>query len=102
MKKLLALGTMVVLMLAATSPAFAQATADDGAIADDSDVTTLTVEVFDASQFQAAAAAQANYGDANAAADDGSTAEASIDQSLTIDQTQINGGFGDGVWIWWF
>ena len=53
------------------------------------------VEVLDASQFQFAA--QVNTGDANAAADDESDASASIDQSL--DQSQVNGGFGDGFFV---
>jgi hypothetical protein len=91
MKKLLATGTMLVLMIAAASPAFADAVGGD-----------FTLKVFDASQTQAAAATQAQHGDATAtaastagdfasAADAGATA--SISQSLTIDQWQWNGGF---------
>lgn len=107
MRKLIALGTMVVLMLAVTSPAFARAVADDGAIADDSDVRTLHVDYVDASQVQAAAAWQSNTGDATATAHDDGVADASIDQSLTIDQSQVNGGFDDDffhddVWVWWW
>lgn len=91
MKKLLAMGTMVVLMLAVTSPAFAQdAIADDDSVA----TTDFSLTVVDASQFQAAGALQTNTGDVTATADDDSVADASIDQSLYIDQYQLNGGFG--------
>ena len=96
MRKLVAMGMMLALMLAAASPPLAQdAIADDGSVA----ATSLTVEVFDASQFQSADALQTNTGDATATADDDSTADASIDQSLQIDQFQLNGGFGDGIFI---
>ena len=96
MKKLLAIGTVAIMMLGATSPASAQAI-----ITDNGDDGNLTVEYYDASQFQGAAALQVNEGSANAAADNGSTADASIDQGLYIDQYQLNGGFGDGVWNWY-
>lgn len=85
MKKLMAMGVMVVLMLALAAPAFAQdATADDGSIAEGGDVSFL-----DASQVQQAVQIQA--GDATATADDGSVAFA--DNSLFIFQAQFNGGF---------
>lgn len=92
MKKLFAVGATAALMLAATSPAFAYTI-----ITDEGDDGNF-VQVVDASQFQAATAVQINEGSANAAADDGSTAEASISQSLTIDQYQVNGGLG-GVYL---
>ena len=79
------MGAMLALMLAAASPAFAQAV-----VADDGDDGNLSVQVVDASQFQSAVQIQA--GDANAAADDGSLAVA--DQSLFINQYQVNGGLG--------
>jgi hypothetical protein len=91
MRKLLATGTMLVLMIAAASPAFADAVGGD-----------VTFRFWDASQTQAAAAAQAQHGDATATADSpagrfasaaDASADASIDQSLTIDQWQWNGGF---------
>jgi hypothetical protein len=77
-------------MLAATSPAFA----DTIIVTDNGDDGNTNVQFVDASQFQAAAALQTNEGVAVAVADDGSTADASIDQSLSIDQGQINGGLG--------
>jgi hypothetical protein len=91
MRKLLATGTMLVLMIAAASPAFANAVGGD-----------VTFRFWDASQTQAAAALQTQHGDATATADAtagrfasaaDATADASIDQSLTIDQWQWNGGF---------
>jgi hypothetical protein len=91
MRKLLATGTMLVLMIAAASPAFANAVGGD-----------VTFRFWDASQTQAAAALQTQHGDATATADStagrfasaaDATADASIDQSLTIDQWQRNGGF---------
>ena len=94
-KKLFAVGATAALMLAASSPAFAQAVADDGGIAFDDDTTTTDVQFLDASQFQVAL--QVNTGDANAVADDGSFATASIEQDLT--QIQVNGGFGDGFFF---
>lgn len=86
MKKLMAMGVMVVSMLALATPAFAQdATANDGSIAEGGDVLFL-----DASQFQGAVQIQA--GDATAVADDGSAAFAS--NTLGISQTQVNAGAG--------
>jgi hypothetical protein len=91
MRKLVAIGTMLVLMIAAASPAFANAVGGD-----------FTLRVVDASQTQAAAATQSQFGDATATADStagdfasaaDASADASIDQSLTIDQWQWNGGF---------
>lgn len=91
MKRLAATGAMLVLLIAAASPAFASAVAGD-----------VTLKFWDASQTQAAAATQAQHGDAFATADStagnfasaaDATADASIDQSLTIDQWQWNGGF---------
>ena len=91
MRKLLATGTMLVLMIAAASPAFADAVGGD-----------FTLKVWDASQTQAAAATQAQHGDASATAEStagrfasaaDADAAASIDQSLNIDQWQWNGGF---------
>jgi hypothetical protein len=97
MRKLLAMGTMLVLILAAAAPAFA-----DTAVGGDVDL-----QFVDASQTQAAAALQTNTGDATSTAsstagDFASAADAdatsSIDQSLTIDQSQWNGGIW---WMWW-
>ena len=86
MRKLLAVGTMLVLMLALAAPAFAQdAVADDGAIAEGGDVLFL-----DASQAQFAG--QISTGDATATADDGSAAFAS--NSAFVFQTQVNAGLG--------
>lgn len=89
MKKLVATGAIAVLMLTATSPAFA----DTIVISDDGDDGNLNVEVFDASQFQVAGALQVNTGSAVAGADDDSFAAAGIDQSLSVTQFQFNGGF---------
>ena len=97
MKKLVATGTMAVLMLALASPALAQdAIADDDSVA----TTEFSLEVVDASQFQVAGALQTNTGDATATADDGSVAEASIDQSLHIDQYQLNGGYKEYIFFY--
>ena len=85
MKKLLAIGTMVVLMLAAASPAFASTVAVGG---------DVNVQFVDASQAQFAAALQVNTGNATATASGLSNAAAAeIDQSLIIEQSQWNGGF---------
>ena len=86
MKKMFAVGATVALMLAATSPAFAQdAVAVNDSVAQGGDVLFL-----DASQF--AFAAQGQFGDA-VAGDDGVAVVAS-DQGITINQA--NGGFDDG------
>lgn len=85
----------VVLAFGVASPAFAQdAIADDDSVAS----TEFSAEFYDASQFQAAGALQVNEGDATATADGDSSADASIDQSLYVDQYQYNGGFDDGYY----
>ena len=90
MKKLLAMGTVVVLMLALAAPAFTQdAIADDDSVA----TTDFSLTVVDASQSQDVDVTQTNTGDVTATADDDSIADASIDQSLYVDQYQLNGGF---------
>ncbi|HJQ27883.1 MAG TPA: hypothetical protein VJ827_00965 [Rubrobacter sp.] len=90
-KKLMVMVATLALMVAMASPSFAQAIGGD-----------FTVKVWDASQTQAAAATQAQHGDTTATADSTAgrfasaaqaTADAAIDQSLTIDQLQENGGF---------
>jgi len=90
MKKLIATGTVAVLLLAgASSPAMAQVTSEvEG---DDND--TFTAQFVDASQFQFAL--QAQFGDATATADDDSTAEATVDVSQDITQNQANAGLGE-------
>jgi hypothetical protein len=97
MKKLVAIGAMLALMMMAAVPAFAN---HNGAVAGDVDLRFV-----DASQTQAAAATQTNEGDATAG-DVGSAA--AIDQSLTIEQSQVNAGWGGVaagedivVWWWW-
>lgn len=85
----------VVLAFGVASPAFAQdAIADDGSFAS----TDLDARFYDASQFQVADVRQVNTGDVTATADGDSTADASIDQSLYVDQYQLNGGFDDGYY----
>ena len=81
MKKLVAIGAMLMLMLVAAAPAFA-----NHAVGGDVDI-----EFLDASQTQAAAAAQVNEGDATAG---NLGSAAAIEQSLTIDQSQVNAGDG--------
>jgi hypothetical protein len=93
MKKIMATGAMMAIMVIGASPAFA---AD--AVGGDVDVDFL-----DASQTQAAAATQTQEGDAMAG-DLGSAA--AVDQSLMIHQSQVNAGWGgvaagDDIW-WWF
>lgn len=92
MKKMFAVGATAALMLAASSPAFAQVT-----VAGDDNTSAQFV---DASQLQVAVGIQ--NGDANAAANDGSTAEAS--NELSIDQSQYNGGFDDDFdgYFWFY
>ena len=91
MKKFMVMVATLAMMVAMASPAFASAFGGD-----------VTVRFWDASQTQAAAATQAQHGDATATADSmagdfasaaDATANAAIDQSLTIDQSQWNGGF---------
>ena len=84
MKKLIATGTVAALMFAAAaSPAAAQVTVSG----DDN----IGAQFVDASQVQLAVGIQ--EGDANAAANDGSTAEAS--NELSIVQNQANAGLGE-------
>jgi hypothetical protein len=82
MKKFIATGVVAALMLTA-SPAMAQVT-----VAGDDNTAAQYV---DASQLQVAVGIQT--GDQNAAASDGSTAEAS--NELTITQNQANAGLGE-------
>lgn len=77
MKKLIAVGATAALLLGSTSPAFAQTVIGDDSL------------FVDASQVQLALAVQT--GDANAAADDDSSAYAY--NGLYVDQYQFNGGF---------
>ena len=90
MKRVVMVSMVVALILVATAPAFANAVAGD-----------VTLDFVDASQTQAAAAAQVNRGDADAG---NLGSAAAIDQSLTVDQSQVNAGW-DGVAaggnIWW-
>jgi len=80
------LAAMLAMVLAAGAPAFAQAVGGD-----------VSVQYVDCSQVQAAAAAQGQYGDANANASGLSNAAAAeISQELGITQAQVNaclGGF---------
>ena len=92
MKKLMVTGAMLALMLVATAPAFANAVGGD-----------VDLRFVDASQTQAAAAAQIQRGDADAG---NLGSAAAIDQSLDIDQSQVNGGWngvaaGDDIWWSW-
>ncbi len=83
MKKFIVTGVAAALMLATASPAVAQVT-----VAGDDNTAAQYV---DASQVQVAVGAQ--FGDANAAASDDSTAEASNELSIT--QNQANAGLGE-------
>ena len=83
MKKLIATGVVAALMLAISSPAFAQVTV----AGNDND----TAQYVDASQVQLAVGIQ--HGDQNAAANDESEAEASNELSIT--QNQANAGLGE-------
>ena len=78
------LAAMLAMVLAAAAPALAQATAGD-----DSDAAN--VQYVDCSQVQLAVGAQ--YGDANAAADDESIAAAA--NELGITQNQVNACLGE-------
>ena len=92
MKKLIATGTVAALMLAASSaPALAQVESDVGVDGDDN-TTTNTAQFVDASQRQFAA--QGQFGDATASADD-STAEATVGSSQDITQQQANAGLSE-------
>ena len=82
MKKLVATGAMLAIMVAGASPALAD---HWGAVGGD-----VNVDFVDASQTQAAAAFQTNEGDVDAG---NLGSAAAIDQSLTIDQSQVNAGW---------
>ena len=77
------LAAMLAMVLAAAAPALAQVT-----VAGDDNTSAQYV---DCSQVQAAV--QAQYGDANAAANDDSIAAAAIDQGIT--QNQVNACLGE-------
>ena len=83
MKKLIATAASAALLFAAASPAAAQVTVSG----DDN----IGAQFVDASQVQLAVGIQ--EGDANAAANDGSEAEASNELSIT--QNQANAGLGE-------
>ena len=95
MKKLVAIGAMLALVLVAAAPAFA-----NHAVGGDVDLTFV-----DASQTQAAAATQTNEGDATAG---NLGSAAAISQDLSIEQSQVNAGWGgvaaggDIWWDWWW
>jgi opacity protein-like surface antigen len=83
MKKLIATAAAAAALMLTASPAVAQVTvAGDG---------NTSAQYVDASQVQVAIGVQ--YGDQNAAASDGSTAEAS--NGLSITQNQANAGLGE-------
>ncbi len=86
MKKMFAVGATAALMLAATSPAFAQ----DAVAVDESVATGGDVLFLDASQLQFAA--QGQFGDANAIGDE-NVAFVGSDQGIT--QNQANAGLGE-------
>jgi hypothetical protein len=96
MKKLMILVTIFALMLATAVPALAYAVGGG-----------LDATYVDASQTQAATALQVNEGDAEAEAGGlGSAADTSIDQSLSVEQSQVNGGLGGvaaggDIWSSW-
>jgi hypothetical protein len=86
-------GAMLAVMVVGSQTAFA-ATAVGG---------DVDLRFVDASQTQAAAAAQTQEGDATAG---NLGSAAAIDQSLTIEQSQVNAGWngvaaGDDIWVWW-
>ncbi len=83
MKKLIATAAATAVLFASAAPAMAQVT-----VAGDDNTAAQYV---DASQVQVAGGIQ--YGDQNAAASDGSTAEASNELSIT--QNQANAGLGE-------
>ena len=83
MKKIIATAAATALLFASATTAMAQVT-----VAGDDNTAAQFV---DASQVQVAVGAQ--FGDANAAANDGSTAEASNELSIT--QNQANAGLGE-------
>lgn len=86
------LAAMLAMVLVAAAPALAQATVNSDDDTDNSNVQYCT-------QVQAALANQSNYGDANAAADDGE-AVAVVAQELGISQEAVQNciqGEGNGV-----
>ena len=89
MKKMIAVGATVALLLAASSPALAQVESE----VDGDDNNTFTAQFVDASQFQAAV--QIQQGDATASAEDDSSAEATVDMSQSITFNQANAGLGE-------
>ena len=94
MKKFIATGAVAALMLAASStPVLAQVESDVSVDGDDNTTTTNTAQFVDASQWQFAA--QGQFGDATASAEDDSTAEATVDVEQSITQQQVNAGLGE-------
>ena len=91
MRKIMLLAAMLAMVLAAAAPALAQ----DATVGDDGVATGGDVQYVDCSQVQAALAAQGQYGDAGAAADDESAASADIAQELGIEQSQVNACLGE-------
>ena len=106
MRKLMLLAAMLAMVLVVAAPAFGQAIV----VSDDEVDNSITQEV-SSEQIQVAEANQVNTGDANAAADDGS-AEASISQDLSIEQSAVQntvaagddafvfGNTGGFFWFW--
>jgi hypothetical protein len=107
MRKLMLLAAMLAMVLVAAAPAMAQATVisndsdgfdDDNFGLFDDDFDNSSTVVLNASQTQVADVSQVNTGDANAVADDGSVAVATVDQELFVEQdaTQqvVASGFG--------
>ena len=99
------LAAMLPMVLVGAAPALGQTT-----VVSDDDVDNSLTQVVSSEQIQVAAASQANTGNANAAADDGS-ANASISQELGIDQStvlnSVNAGddanvFGSTGTFFWF
>ncbi len=87
MKKMFAVGATAALMLAASSPAFAQVT-----VAGDDNTSAQFV---DASQVLLAANVQ--YGDQNAAANDGAVADISNGQGISQNAVQAVFGVAEDV-----
>ncbi len=74
---------MVSMVLVAAAPAFAHTV-----VTSEDDIDSSVNQFVSSAHIQIASANQANYGDASAAADDGS-ATASISQDLTINQSAV-------------
>ena len=89
MKKLMLMVAMLAMMLAMAAPAFAETEVEFNAGAQN-----IIGEVGDINQSQ--------YGEAEAEAEDDSTAAASVDQAqdVTISQSNVFGNFF--FWSWWF